>query len=514
MLSINTPIATAVRGQVRAYIKGQAGFANWLLQAHGISETRLASNAHLLEYAISAGLDAQVEAIMQGAPVPYTMQTIARNAQEGENVEAALMGRQAAPTPSQTIEGEMVLALKAKPAVSVLDDMVAILAPVEPFLSPLVKSELEKALAPLIIAANKPAVEIERIVTVTQAPLPVGATPYATKGKQVPLGSLFGFRGQYAKAPVSTWDAHGAAPAIDPFYVTDPYNMFMLATAIERGSNVWLGGPSGTGKSTMPEQFCAHVGRPCITLSFTKQTEVADMVGGPAVLTDGSTAWQDGVLVQAIKRPGMVIVLDELSMSGPGIQAIFQSLASDQRSLALPTGEIVHCAQGVVFVTADNTFGFGDETGQFAGTHACNGALVNRFKRVLKVDYISKADESRALANHTGCPKPAADSLADFVHRARKMPEMENVPLSLRQMVGFVQAIEDGASPTQAAQVAFLNRMPAAERAALETLFTLAWAKEFEGYMRGVQPAQPAKPIDASSPQAAFDDEASASYVR
>jgi MoxR-like ATPase len=240
------------------------------------------------------------------------------------------------------------------------------------------------------------------------------------------------------------------------------------------------------------------------------------MTGGPAVLTDGSTAWVDGALVQAMKRPGMIIVLDELTIAPPGVQALFHGPCSDARSLTLPTGEVVRCAPGVVFVTADNTFGFGDETGQYAGTHAANAALVNRFKRVIRVDYMSKADEAKAIVNHTGCPKPAADCLAEFVSRARKMPEMENVALSLRQMTGFVQTVQDGFTPKQAASVCFLNRLPSAERAALETLFTLTWAQEFAALVSGsvVDANNPSQTGPDSAAAKAFDDEVSAAIVR
>lgn len=488
MLTENMPVPTHCRGSLRAFIKGNPAWEAWA-KANGIV-SREAKNNHLIAFALAHGLASEVMAILN----------------------------MAAPA-SVHVTHESELAPAPAPAPAMAADAAAILAPVEQFLSPLVKAELEKALAPLIVAANKPASVVEKIVerNVYQAPLPAGAMPYATPSGKATVGSIFGFRGQMGRNPITLWESHGAAPAIDPFYVVDNLNMSLLATAIERGSNVWLTGPSGTGKSTMPEQFAAFTGRPCTVFSFDKQADVGEFIGGDQVLPDGSTAWRDGSLIAAVKRPGMVIVLDELTGAPAGVQFMLHSLASAARTYTIhATGEKVTCAPGVVFVVADNTKGFGDETGQYAGTHQANAALVNRFERMIEVDYMSKGDEAKALVNHTQCPKPAAEAMAEFVSRARKMPEMENVVLSLRQMVGFVRAVQDGYTPKVAASVTIINRLPAAERAAMETLFTLAWAQEFSNLMSGtpgdVQPAgvQPS----GSAASEAFDDDVSAQIAR
>jgi len=106
--------------------------------------------------------------------------------------------------------------------------------------------------------------------------------------------------------------------------------------------------------------------------------------------------------------------------------------------------------------------------------------------------------------------------MADFVARARRMPEMENVVLSLRGMIGFVQAVQDGFTVKVASQVAILNRLPSTERAALEVLFTLAWEQGFMTLLKGTQPTvQAAAPTPSGSRAAkAFDDEVSASLAR
>jgi MoxR-like ATPase len=236
---------------------------------------------------------------------------------------------------------------------------------------------------------------------------------------------------------------------------------------------------------------------------MTRQTEVEKLVGGPG-LRNGATIWEDGSLIKAMRQPGTVILIDELTFAPAGVQAIIQLVADDHRSITLDTGEVVKAADGVVFVVADNTTGSGDEGGLYAGTNISNAALVTRFKRMIVVDYLSAQKEAEALANHTACPLPAAKHLADFVAQARRLPALQGVVVSLRQMVGFVQCVQDGFSSKDAFMTTISSRMPATEKAAIEALADLAWNASFEALVHSKPvPAQP-----SNSPAAkAFGDE-------
>jgi hypothetical protein len=94
---------------------------------------------------------------------------------------------------------------------------------------------------------------------------------------------------------------------------------------------------------------------------------------------------------------------------------------------------------------------------------------------------------------------------------------MENMVLSLRQMTAFVKAVQKGWTVKRAAVASFLSRMPQAERAALETLFTLAWAGDFNNALTGTtsDPVQ-AGPImgRGNADGGAFDDDVTATLNR
>jgi MoxR-like ATPase len=540
----NTAIPTYARGKIRAFIKSRPEWNGWALAAN--IDSREAKNRDLLVFADQHGYRNEVLQIIAGNPAPVILANAIANlpttasdsrwevpAAEVEAADDAAIDaiiNDANLVAEVTEKGAAMFDAAAAAAVDAIEAAGGftpdgLLAEVDQFLSPYVKGKLLDALQGLIAAANKPPVEVVREVEVIRevqvGALPVapeGALPFATKGKQVDMAKLFGMDATLVpSAKVTLWDSAGAAPRVDPFYVVTGINMALLATALERGSNVWLGGPGGSGKSTMPEQFCAYTGRPFTKLTFTRQTNVEDLVGGTAMKEAGVTSWEDGALVQAMRRPGMVILLDELTHAPAGVQAIIQGVADGHRSLTLPTGEVVKCAPGVAFVVADNTFGFGDETGLYAGVNQANAALVNRFGRMIRVTYMSEAEEARALANHTGAPLAACEHVAAFMARARRMPEMENVVLSLRQMVAFVQGVQDGFNPLIVAEVAYLNQLPATERAALQTLFTLTWALEFTDLLTGKPLAPVQAPVQGASTSPAgraFDDEVSAGLSR
>jgi cobaltochelatase CobS len=497
-ITVNTPVPAAVRGSLRVFVKSLPGWIKWI-EAKGIA-SRDAKNSELLEFGLNAGYETELADILSG----------------GSNASSVL----AVNIPSHSPQATSPVSVPDSSRWTLND----ILAPIDAFLSPIVRQELDKALAPVIDAALNPVVvtkEVERIVEVekiverlVQSPqampqTPAGQSPYAVPGKKVTLGSLFGVKGMPQQ--VTLWDSFGAAPLVDPFYVVDPAKMSLLGSALERGTNVWLAGPGGSGKSSMPEQFAAKANRPFVKLGFTRQTEVASLVGSMG-LKDGATVWEDGALVAAMRRPGTIILLDELTLAPAGVQAVIQLVADDHRSITVPeTGEKVVAAPGVVFVVADNTKGFGDETGRYAGTNQSNAALVNRFKRMLVIDYMAVQAEAQALSNHTGAPLEAAEYVAGFMNRARRLPEMETVVLSLRQMTGFVQTVQDGFTAKQAFEVCFLNQLPSVERAAIEALATLDWGREFDRLMSGAPVSAKASNSPAAS---AFDDEVSQSFDR
>lgn len=211
----------------------------------------------------------------------------------------------------------------------------------------------------------------------------------------------------------------GTATA-DAHYSPDPKALAALAACDVAGRNVWLYGPAGTGKSSLPAWYAAKLGRPFFRVSFDRSTEPEDLIGGMEPDGKGGMHWRDGVLAQAIRQAGAVILLDEPTFARPTALAMLQTLLDGGRHLlARATGERIDCAPGVMFVCADNTSGTGDETGQYSGTSGMNRAFLDRMAARVFVGYMERAKEKAVLAARASLPEPVASLLVDFASRTR-----------------------------------------------------------------------------------------------
>jgi len=502
MLNPATQIPTSCRGTIRALVKAHTDWPNYLRDKGLVSAS--ARNADLLDFALKhADLAQKIEAILQGAPIGGATQAPEALVDDSYGYADIATGPEApadAMPPEAPAEGT-----------GALFDLDTVLAPVDQLLAPLLRKELASTLASVIAAANKPAVEVERVVEVErivelapgEAPRPA-SRPKARRDKRVTFRALFPSKSADKRndAPLTMW-AGAKSPEVDPNYVVNKTQMHALMTAIERAVNAWLTGPAGTGKTTMAEYAAAALGRPYVRIGMTRQTEIADLVGGQG-LHNGATVWEDGVLIAAMRQPGTVILFDEVTFAPPDVQSIVQHVADEHRAYTLPTGETVKAADGVVFMVADNTAGSGDEGGLYAGTNVSNAALVTRFSRTIVVDYLTAKEEAQALANRTACPLPAARHVADFFAQARRNASLQGVVLSLRQMIGFVQCVQDGIPAAEAFKLAISNRMPAVERATIEVLADLAWSSTFDALIQGK--GVPATPSDSAASQAFADN--------
>lgn len=451
----NIPVPTSHRSIFRSTIRSAKGFDDWC-RSKGIETSRNMLRAQYDECADALGIG-QIILDILGLPAPETQTQTETGT---ETIE------------TQTAETDIFETAEKKVTFSIDP----VLAPLAPFVSDKILDQIKTAMGPIVAAANKPPVEVTKeIVREVRAlaPLAAGANPYAKRVRQEPMHRAFGYRGGVS-VPVTFWDAVDAPP-VDRFYVLDKSLFQRVMTTIEHGKPVWLAGPAGSGKTSLPMHIAAVLRRPFVRLAFTRQTEIIDLIGSETFKEGVGMVWQDRVLTQAIRRPGTIVLLDEITIAPPGVLALFQTLL-DHGFLTLPTGEVVHCADGVTFVAADNTNGTGDASGRYAATNEMNAALMDRFEKVVTMDYPSVELETSALFNRTGAPLQACQYLVEFIHKVRGAPGFEGVPLSLRRMVAFMRACLDGFSTDIARDDTILSRLNEAEHVALFA----KWKADFE----------------------------------
>jgi len=336
-----------------------------------------------------------------------------------------------------------------------------------PFLGDKIKTPLADAISHLAIAAR------DEIANVIPLPVNPGAAPHAKPQHLAKVGDLFAVSDANLKRrQIRVWDAKDAPRPDRNFAFVDSLLEDMIV-AIERQDTIWLAGPKGTGKTSLPREIAARTKRPCVRIAHHRTTEPVELIGSMYPSENGGVEWKDGVLTAAIRKPGTIIILDEPTFCRAGVLALYQTLL-DHRFLTLAEngGEVVPVAQGVVFVIADNTAGNGDDTGRYSDTNTMNAAFLDRAAKILRVDYLPSDMETELLANKTGIAIDIARMIVDFANVTRKAGEQGDISegVSFRRMVALANDLTDGISARRAFRNCVLNHATADDAVALNEL--------------------------------------------
>lgn len=152
---------------------------------------------------------------------------------------------------------------------------------------------------------------------------------------------------------------------------------------------ILLFGPPRTGKSSIGrELFDKHE-----RVTVHRQLPVEDLLGGYA-LVGGSTVWQDGPAIRAM-RQGICLVLDEVDQISAETRCILHALMDDPAGITLASGERVDAAPGFCVIATTNAL-----------PSALPPAVLDRFDLVLLANTLSNGLKV-ALAGFAG-PAEAA----------------------------------------------------------------------------------------------------------
>jgi hypothetical protein len=150
---------------------------------------------------------------------------------------------------------------------------------------------------------------------------------------------------------------------------------------------ILLSGWPRTGKSTLPYTLFGAENIERTTVH--RQMPVDDLIGGMG-LVNGSTVWQDGPVVRAL-RYGRKLILDEIDRHSGEIYSLLLGVLDDPAGITLPTGERVRAARGYGVIATTN-----EPPSKLAD------ALYDRFDLVLKVETLSQGLQE-ALGDFAGC---------------------------------------------------------------------------------------------------------------
>lgn len=270
------------------------------------------------------------------------------------------------------------------------------------------------------------------------------------------LGKLFGIAGQYKDIPVPLFNDPDA-PEFDEKYRFDPKKLAHFARNLPHG--VWIFGPAGTGKTEFIKNFAAKCGRMFVRVSLDAGIERYELLGGERMRA-GSTVYMDGLVLNGMRHPGAIILLDEVTIGRAEHLAALHSILDSGIATIQETHEKVKKAAGVDFCVADNSNGRGDASGVYSGIREMNYAFCDRYAAFIFFDYLSEEMERRVLVDRTGCTVMLAELLVKLMKACRASSEAGNLemPPTLRQVMSLARNLGWGFVPREAWEICVVNR--------------------------------------------------------
>lgn len=233
------------------------------------------------------------------------------------------------------------------------------------------------------------------------------------------IQELFGVDGGFGhlQVPVRT-DEHPEIPELDPLHHFDDADKVMDYIAFLAGKtskkNLWINGPTGSGKSSFARQANARLAIPTFELGCHNGTELGEILGRIEPTAEG-LAWVDGPMLSAM-RCGGVVLLDEWDQVHPTIAMGCNKVLDTRRYVIPATGEQVVAHPLFRVVVTGNTRGGGDDSGNYRSVQTQNAAQRQRWA-YMHIGYMAKEQEKALLqtitVQHEGQTRGVAEEVLD-----------------------------------------------------------------------------------------------------
>ena len=184
---------------------------------------------------------------------------------------------------------------------------------------------------------------------------------------------------------------------------------------------IFVTGLSGNGKTLNVQEACAELGRECIRVNVTIETDEDDLIGGFR-LVDGETKFNLGPVAIAMER-GAVLLLDEVDLASNKIMCL-QPVLEGNGIYVKKINRYIKPAKGFTVIATANTKGRGSDDGKFIGTNILNEAFLERFPITMEQPYPALSVEKKivlgSMEKYGVVDEDFADKLVTWAEVIRK----------------------------------------------------------------------------------------------
>ena len=230
----------------------------------------------------------------------------------------------------------------------------------------------------------------------------------------------------------------------DDFIISD-LKWKYLTRCIDKGKNLMFVGPAGTGKTQIVFKAAEALNKPIFYFNLGSTQDVRSALIGNTYFKDG-TYFEESAFVSALKTPGSVILLDELSRANPEAWNILMPvLDANIRQLRLDedvNSPIVDVASEVSFIATANV-GY-----EYSSTRTLDRALVDRFS-VVEMDVLNKEQEMKLIKIKRPNLSPIMnETICDISEKIKNEASKDDARISsiisTRLLLEMAEMVEDG----------------------------------------------------------------------
>ena len=228
-------------------------------------------------------------------------------------------------------------------------------------------------------------------------------------------------------------------------FIISPLKWRYLTRCIDKGKNLMFVGPAGTGKTQVVFEAAKQLDKKIFYFNLGSTQDVRSSLIGNTFFKDG-TYFEESSFITALKTPGSVILLDELSRANPEAWNILMPvLDANIRKIRLDEkndSPEVPVAEGVSFIATANV-GF-----EYTSARMLDRALIDRFS-IIEMDVLNKDEEMKLLSiKHPSLDPKMNEALCDISDKIKKECQKENSKLSsilsTRILLEAAEMIVDG----------------------------------------------------------------------